>query len=126
MHPCRMRAKSATDAGRTRQQTSTTWPSSCGITLRRGENPPWQYRHLRDSAAFPLEVVYGPLGRPHLLLGGVRGPSISFSEGGGETWAALSGDASDIGIDVAAADQFRGKYPLHRVFHNQELHHNYG
>ena len=90
------------------------------------ENPHWQYRHLCDSAAFPLEVVHGPLGRPHLLLGGVRGPSISFSEGDGETWAALSGEASDIGIDVAAADQFQGKYPLHRVFHDQELHHALG
>ncbi|WP_306549733.1 4'-phosphopantetheinyl transferase superfamily protein [Desulfobulbus sp.] len=85
------------------------------------ENPPWQYRSL--CAAFPLQVAHGPLGRPHLLLGGVRGPSLSFSEGDGKTWAALSGDASDIGIDVAAADQFQGKYPLHRVFHDQELHH---
>lgn len=87
------------------------------------ENPHWRYRQLCDSAAFPLEVAHGPLGRPHLLLGGVRGPSISFSEGGGETWAALSGDGSDIGIDVAASDQFQGAYPLHRVFHDQELHH---
>ncbi len=87
------------------------------------ENPPWQYRHLCDRAAFPLQLAHGPLGRPHLLLGGVRGPSLSFSEGDGETWAALSGDASDIGIDVAAANQFQGKYPLHRVFHDQELHH---
>jgi phosphopantetheinyl transferase (holo-ACP synthase) len=91
------------------------------VTAR--ENPPWQYRHFCDSSAFPLEVAHGPLGRPHLLLGGVQGPSISFSEGDGETWAALSGDGSDIGIDVAASDQFQGTYPLHRVFHDQELHH---
>lgn len=89
------------------------------VTAR--QNPPWHYRP--QCAAFPIQVAHGPLGRPHLLLGGVQGPSISFSEGDGETWAALSGDASDIGIDVAAADQFQGEYPLHRVFHDQELRH---
>lgn len=80
-------------------------------------------RHRFDRAAFPIRVVHGPLGRPHLLLGGYRGPAISFSEGGGKIWAALCGDGSDIGIDVAAAEEFRGKYPLHRVFHDQELQH---
>jgi len=38
-------------------------------------------------------------------------------------WAALCGDGSDIGIDAAAFCEFRGDYPLHRVFHDQELHH---
>ena len=47
------------------------------------------------------------LGRPHLLLGKYRGPAISFSEGGGQLWAALCGDESDIGIDVAEADEFQ-------------------
>ena len=88
-----------------------------------GENPQWQCRALCDKAAFPLRLAHGPMGRPLLLLGGFRGPSISFSKGGGESWAALSGDASDIGIDVAAFEEFQGKYPLHRVFHDQELHH---
>jgi len=87
------------------------------------KNPHWQNRHLWDSTAFPVQVVYGPLGRPHLLLGEVQGPAISFSESGGKVWAALCGDGSDIGIDVAAADEFEGEYPLHRVFHDQELHH---
>jgi len=87
------------------------------------EYPQWQHRPLSDRAAFPLQVAHSPMGRPHLLLGEVPGPSISFSEGGGTTWAALSGGASDIGIDVAAFDEFRGEYPLNRVFHDQELHH---
>ena len=87
------------------------------------KNPHWQNRHSLDRAVFPLQVVHGPLGRPHLLLGEVQGPAISFSESGSKVWAALCGDASDIGIDVAAADEFRGEYPLHRVFHDQELHH---
>ena len=87
------------------------------------DNPRWLYRHVFDRAASPLQVAHGPLGRPHLLLGEVRGPAVSFSEGGGKIWAALCGDGSDIGIDVAAADEFQGDYPLHRVFHDQELHH---
>lgn len=86
-------------------------------------NPLWQCQHLCDRAAFPMYITHSPLGRPQLLLGEVRGPAISFSEGGGKIWAALCGDASDIGIDVAAADEFQGAYPLHRVFHDQELHH---
>jgi hypothetical protein len=53
----------------------------------------------------------------------VRGPAISFSEGGGKVWVAICGDASDIGIDAASTDEFRGEYPLQRVFHDQELHH---
>jgi hypothetical protein len=87
------------------------------------DNPRWLYRHGFDRATSPLQVAHGPLGRPHLLLGEVRGPVVSFSEGGGQIWAALCGDGSDIGIDVAAADEFQGEYPLHRVFHDQELHH---
>ena len=76
-----------------------------------------------DRTAFPIQVVRGLLGRPHLLLGEYRGPAISFSEGGGKVWAALCGDESDIGIDVAGTDEFHSEYPFHRVFHPQELHH---
>ena len=75
------------------------------------------------KAAFPIQVVRGLLGRPHLLLGEYRGPAISFSEGGGKVWAALCGDESDIGIDVAGTDEFQGEYPFHRVFHAEELQH---
>jgi phosphopantetheinyl transferase len=56
-------------------------------------------------------------------LGEYRGPAISFSKGGGKVWAALSGDDSDIGIDVAGAADFQREYPVHRVFHPEELHH---
>ena len=87
------------------------------------ENPLRQYRHLCNGAAFPIRVVHSPLGRPHLLVGEVWGPAISFSHGGGKIWAALCGDASAIGIDAASADEFQGEYPLHRVFHDHELHH---
>lgn len=87
------------------------------------EHPHRHFRSMGGRAALPLQVAHGPLGRPHLLLGEILGPSLSFSEGGGKVWAALCGDASDIGIDVAAADEFQGAYPLHRVFHDQELHH---
>jgi phosphopantetheinyl transferase (holo-ACP synthase) len=86
-------------------------------------NPLWECLYLLDRAAFPIHVIRGPLGRPHLLLGKHRGPAISFSEGGGKVWAALCGDASDIGIDVAETDEFQGEYPFSRVFHDHELQH---
>ncbi|MBN2439605.1 MAG: 4'-phosphopantetheinyl transferase superfamily protein [Deltaproteobacteria bacterium] len=83
----------------------------------------WKYRQLFDRAAFPIHVVHDPLGRPQLLLGEYRGPAISFSAGGGKVWAALCGNESDIGIDLAAADEFQPEYPLRRVFQDQELQH---
>jgi len=87
------------------------------------EQPLRQNQHGCTRAEFPLLVGKDPLGRPHLLVGDVPGPSISFSESGGNIWAALCGNASDIGIDVATADEFQGAYPVRRVFHDQELHH---
>ncbi|MCL7489476.1 MAG: 4'-phosphopantetheinyl transferase superfamily protein [Desulfobulbaceae bacterium] len=87
------------------------------------ENPLWKRLHSCDRAALPIRVVHGPLGRPHLLAGEYRMPGISFSEGGGKVWATLCGDEFDIGIDAAAFKEFRGEYPLHRVFHDQELQH---
>jgi hypothetical protein len=87
------------------------------------ESPLWKRCQSSSEAVFPFQVVRGPLGRPHLLLGECGGPAISFSEGGGKVWAALCGDESDIGIDVAGTDEFHREYPLHRVFHPQELQH---
>ncbi|MCX5683104.1 MAG: 4'-phosphopantetheinyl transferase superfamily protein [Planctomycetota bacterium] len=75
----------------------------------------------RASSSLPIQVVRDPLDKPHLLLGESRGPAISFSEGGGAVWAALCGDESDIGIDVAEAGEFQGDYPVHRVFNAEEL-----
>jgi phosphopantetheinyl transferase len=69
-----------------------------------------------------MQIVHDALGRPHLLLGERRGPAISFSTAGGEVWAALCGDESDIGIDVAGSAEFQEGYPVHRVFHAPELH----
>jgi len=83
----------------------------------------WKYFHSAQRGAFPFHVVRGPLGKPHLLLGEHLGPAISFSEGGGNVWAAICGDRSDIGIDVAGTDEFRKGYPFHRVFNDQELQH---
>jgi phosphopantetheinyl transferase (holo-ACP synthase) len=85
------------------------------------DSPRWTSCLFSNREAFPIHVVHDPLGKPHLLLGAQRGPAISFSEGGGAVWAALCGDESDIGIDVAATDEFQGDYPLHRVFQAQEL-----
>ena len=87
------------------------------------EGPPRKRRPSSDRAAFPMQVVRGPLGRPHLQLGECQGPTISFSEGGGKLWAALCGDECDTGIDVAGSDEFQGEYPAYRVFHTTELQH---
>jgi phosphopantetheinyl transferase len=95
---------------------STLWDHLAAM-----ESPLWKHCQSSNGAALPIQVLHGPLGRPHLLLGEYRGPAISFSEGGGRDWAALSGDEADIGIDVAGADEFPGEYPFSRVFHPEEL-----
>ena len=101
-----------------RRLISTLWDHLAAL-----ESPLWKRFQSSDRAAFPLLVVRGILGRPHLLLGEDQGPAISFSEGGGRVWAALCGDESYIGIDAAGTDEFWGDYPFQRVFHPQELEH---
>ncbi|MFA5906315.1 MAG: 4'-phosphopantetheinyl transferase superfamily protein [Desulfobacula sp.] len=92
------------------------------------KNPLWMWPHVNQDT-FPIRadefirVIRGPLGRPQLLLGEHQGPAISFCESGQNVWAALCGDACDIGIDVAESHEFQGKYPFYRVFHPQELSH---
>lgn len=97
---------------------STLWDH-----LAATESPGWQHGQSTDAAALPMQLVRGLLGRPQLLVGKSPGPAVSFSEGGGKVWAALCGDGSDIGIDVAGADEFQGDYPLHRVIQPAELEH---
>lgn len=90
--------------------------------LRAKESPLGKRPHFSHQAALPIRLVHDTLGRPHLLLGEHRGPAISFSTAGEEVWAALCGDESEIGIDVAGSADFQEGYPVHRVFHGQELH----
>jgi phosphopantetheinyl transferase (holo-ACP synthase) len=97
--------------------------SSLWEQLVAGGSPFWKPCPSFHGPVFPIQVVHGRLGRPHLLLGEYRGPALSFSEGGGKVWAAICGDEADIGIDVAGADEFQSHYPFHRVFHPQELQH---
>jgi phosphopantetheinyl transferase (holo-ACP synthase) len=85
--------------------------------------PFWKSYYTPNKEAFPIRVVCSRLGKPYLLLGEYQGPAISFSEGGGKVWAALCGDGSEIGIDMAGTYEFKGEYPFHRVFHEQELRH---
>jgi hypothetical protein len=87
------------------------------------DSPLWKRWQTSNSTASSIQVECGKLGRPHLLLGESRGPAISFSEGGGKVWAALCGDESEIGIDAAGTEDFQREYPVHRVFHPEELHH---
>ena len=89
--------------------------------LRATESPLWGHPHLSNRAALPIRIVHDMLGRPHLLLGEHPGPAISFSTAGEDVWAALCGDESDIGIDVAGSAEFQEGYPVHRVFHAPEL-----
>ncbi len=78
---------------------------------------------ILQQSCFPNSGGPRPAREAPSPVGGYRGPAISFSEGGGNVWAALCGDESDIGIDVAGTDEFQREYPFHRVFHAQELHH---
>jgi hypothetical protein len=87
------------------------------------DTPFWTSSLSSNRAAFPIQTVRDSLGKPHLLLGAYWGPAISFSEGGGKVWAALCGDESDMGLDVAEAAEFQGEYPFHRVFNAEELQH---
>jgi phosphopantetheinyl transferase (holo-ACP synthase) len=90
--------------------------------LRATECPLWGHPHLSNRVTRPIRIVHDMLGRPHLLLGEHPGPAISFSTMGEEDWAALCGDESDIGIDVAGSAEFQEGYPVHQVFHAPELH----
>jgi phosphopantetheinyl transferase (holo-ACP synthase) len=108
----------ANDAGDRHRLVSTLWDHLVAM-----DSPLWKHCQPSNGAACPIQVVRGPLGRPHLLLGEFRGPAISFSDGGGNVWAALCADESDIGIDAAETDEFHREYPFQRVFHPQELQH---
>lgn len=108
-------------AGDQYRLVSSLWDHLVAMMAR--ESPPGKGSQASNRAAVPIQVVHDPLGRPLLQLGENRGPAISCSEGGGKIWAALCGDESDIGIDVAETDEFQGEYPVHRVFHGHELHH---
>jgi phosphopantetheinyl transferase len=108
----------ATSRTETRRRLVTTlWEH-----LRATETPFWKPSHFSNRITLSIQIVHDTLGRPHLLLGEHRGPAISFSTGGEDVWAALCGDQSDIGIDVAGSAEFQEGYPTHRVFHVQELH----
>jgi phosphopantetheinyl transferase len=89
--------------------------------LRATERPLGGHPYLSNRVTRPIRIVHDMLGRPHLLLGEHPGPAISFSTAGEEDWAALCGDESDIGIDVARNAEFQEGYPVHRVFHAREL-----
>src|SRR4030043_2460400 len=95
-------------AGDKYRLVSTLWDHLVAM-----ESPLWKRYQSSNRATFPIQVVRGLLGRPHLLLGEYRGPAISFSEGEGKVWAALCGDESDIGIDVAGSEEFDREHPFH-------------
>ncbi|RJR48116.1 MAG: 4-phosphopantetheinyl transferase family protein, partial [Deltaproteobacteria bacterium] len=65
-------------------------------------------------------LIQDHLGRPHLLVDGRPGPSISFSWGAGRLYAASGPDQSWIGLDAASPEEFTGAYPYGRVFNLEE------
>lgn len=77
-----------------------------------------RWRTLPGENALALRK--SALGRPHLLLGGQQGPSVSFSHGEGRLWAAMCSQGC-VGIDVAYPEEFDGGYPLARAFNPEEL-----
>ncbi len=89
--------------------------------LRVQDTPLLKNHPFCDSVECPLQITHDALGCPRLVRGEHAGPSISFSRAGEEVWAALAGDGSEIGIDVAGSAEFRGGYPVQRAFHAQEL-----
>ncbi|MEK6196472.1 MAG: 4'-phosphopantetheinyl transferase superfamily protein, partial [Deltaproteobacteria bacterium] len=68
----------------------------------------------------PLSLYKTPLGQPCLLLEDRPGPSLSFSHGEGQTWAAICNTGS-VGIDVAYPQEFAGAYPFARAFRPEEV-----
>lgn len=69
-----------------------------------------------------LTIHKSTLGAPSLLVGDRQGPSLSFSHGKGQLWAAMSGTGK-VGIDVAYPEEFAGAYAFHRAFSAEELQH---
>ena len=105
------------------QQIRFIWYLFCGSIL-------WGWKVLPgQTVVSPIERIYqfrwsmARLAGRNCCWENCEGPAISFSEGGGKIWAALCGDPSDIGIDVAGTDEFPKEYPFHWVFHAQELQH---
>jgi len=106
----------------TEHGTSTASSRSCGITL-------WRWKALFGNAVNPrIELLSQFKWSAACLAGPIScweniGVRPSPSARGRKSLAALSGDESDIGIDVAGVDEFQREYPFHRVFHAQELQH---
>lgn len=112
-------AAARSEAGRTAKKIGLL--SVLRKRLAGREDSPWTDRRFPGQADLPIQLVHDPLGRPRLRLGEWEGPSISFSEAGGNLWAAVCGDPSDIGIDEAGTDEFPKEYPVRRVFDQLEL-----
>jgi hypothetical protein len=78
---------------------------------------------LAGPALPPGQVVLAAdnLGKPYLRGAPRPAPVISFSQGSGRLWAALGDPTSGLGLDAASSQEFLGRYPWHRAFHDQEL-----
>ncbi len=64
-----------------------------------------------------LELGQDSLGCPHFLYPDTL---VSYSYCNKTLWSAV-GKSAGLGVDAAAASEFEGDYPFHRVFHTEEL-----
>jgi phosphopantetheinyl transferase len=80
-----------------------------------------------ESTAPPYAWIleHDASGRPLLSSEDKKGPSVSFSHIYGTTWAAMS-RLNNLGIDAESPEAFKGPYPFHKVFGNDELCHALG
>ncbi len=65
-----------------------------------------------------VSVDHDHLGKPVLDRKDI---AISFSYCQGIIYGAVA-QSNTLGLDAATADDFKGNYPYHRIFHNEDLH----
>jgi len=74
-----------------------------------------------SSKGASVKVHKTRLGKPFLEIDGCQAPSISFSYHGERVWGAMCEFPYQCGIDVAAASEFDGRFPMKRVFLPKEI-----
>jgi phosphopantetheinyl transferase len=80
-----------------------------------------EFREETPAIVPNMEIVSDSLGKPHLVIDGSEGPAVSFAYVRHTMWVAVNRNGSNIGIDAEESASFRGNYPFHRVFHEEEL-----
>jgi len=87
------------------------------------ESPLWKRCRSSNGAAFPIQVGPRPAWQAPSPVGRISGSCHLLQRGWRKSLAALCGDESDIGIDVAGTHEFQREYPFHGSSMAQELQH---